>query len=253
MRFIEDYSDERQKTWCIHCGAVIANVEANRDHVPSKSLLSKALRKQGAKYDCGRDESDCYLPQVVVCQRCNSGFSRDETYLLCLLHAVLTGALYPDPDTHPEAANVLRSNRDIVRALKSAPAGQLSLFEDLDPFTLYPDPDRVGRVVLKNARGHAYHELGEPPKEVPAYVSFVPLMSMAVDDRATFEAIGGGLDGWPEVGSRMILRVANGVNLADGWIEVERGRYRYAVDWSCGVIVRTVIWEYLATETCWSP
>ena len=153
MQFIEDYSDERLKSWCIHCGTAISSVKANRDHVPSKSLLSKALREKGAKYDQGRGDSDGYLPQVLVCQRCNSGFSRDETYLLCVLHAVLAGSLYPDPETHPEAANVLRSNRDIVRDLKKAPGGQRLLFDDFPPFTLYPDPERVGRVILKNARG----------------------------------------------------------------------------------------------------
>ena len=89
-----------------HCGAKIANVKANLDHVPSKSLLSKVLRQRGTKYDQGRGEPDSYLPQVVICERCNSGFSRDETYLLCVLHAVLAGSLYPDPKTHPDAANV---------------------------------------------------------------------------------------------------------------------------------------------------
>ena len=250
MLFVEDYSDERQKAWCIHCGAVLANVEANRDHVPSKSLLSKALRQQGAKHDRDRVEPGGYLPQVDVCKRCNSGFSRDESYLLCVMHAVLAGSLYPDPETHPEAANLLRSNRDIVRSLKNASGGEM--FEDTHRFTLYPDRERVRRVVLKNARGHAYHELGEPLMEDPAHVCFVPLMSMACDHRATFEDIGGGLDGWPEVGSRMMSRVVNGVDLDRGWIKVERGRYRYAVD-SCGITVRTVIWEYLATETYWTP
>ena len=253
MLYIEDYSDERLKAWCIHCGTVIAAVKANRDHVPSKSLLSKGLREKGARYDRGRGEPDGYLPQVLVCEHCNSGFARDETYLLCVLHAVLAGSLYPNSNTHPEAANVLRSNRDIVRALKDAPGGQMILFEDLQPFTLYPDPDRVRRVVLKNARGHAYHELGEPLMEEPTHLNFVPLMSMASDDRASFEDIGSGLSGWPEVGSRMTLRVVEGEGLAGGWVKVEKDRYRYAVDWSSGIIVRTVIWEYLATETYWAP
>ncbi|MDE0627305.1 MAG: hypothetical protein OXH99_12970 [Bryobacterales bacterium] len=253
MLFIEDYSDERLKAWCIHCGAALGSVKANRDHVPSKSLLSKALRRKGAEYDRGGGEPDGYLPQVTVCRRCNSGFSPDENYLLCVLHAVLAGSLYPDPKTHPEAANVLRSNRHIVRGLRNPHGGQGFLFDDIQPFTLFPDLERVGRVVLKNARGHAYHDLGQPLFEKPAQVSFTPMLSMAGHERAAFEDTGGGLDVWPEVGCRMTLRVLDGVAMAGGWVEVEEGRYRYAVDWSSGITVRTVIWEYLATETHWAP
>ena len=252
MLYVEDYSDERQKTWCIYCGAKLANVEANRDHVPTKSFLSKELRDKGACYDRGCGESDYYLPQVEVCKGCNSGFSGDETYLLCVLHAVLAGSLYPDPNTHAEAAKVLRSNRDIVRTLKLEQDTQMSLFDHPYSFTLYPDFDRVARVIVKNARGHAYHELGEPLFDNPTNVTFKPMISMSYSDRAVFENIGGDLDVWPEVGSRMTLQVINGPNLAGGWIEVEAGRYRYALDWSIGTTVRTVIWEYLATETYWA-
>ena len=252
MQYVEDYSDQRQKAWCIHCGTAIADVDANRDHVPSKSLLSKRLRRLGAEYDRGGGEADAYLPQVLICKECNSGFARDESYLLCVLHAVLAGSLYPDAATHPEAANVLRSNRDVVRSLKCGSGGEMHLFDCLDPFTLYPDADRVARVVLKNARGHAYHEIGEPLMEMPAWVRFAPLDSMGEIERGRFEEIGGGVDVWPEVGSRMTLRVVDGVGLAGGWMEVEKDRYRYAVDWSSDVVVRTVIWEYLATETCWA-
>ena len=199
--------------------------------MPSKSLLSKKLRKEGAKYDRGRGGPDGYLPQVVVCEDCNSGFSSDENYLLCVLHAVLAGSLYPEATAHPEAANVLRSNRHIVRALKRASRRQIPLFDNPQPLTLYPDSGRVGRVVLKNAKGHAYHELGEPLLEEPSHIWFGPLMSMSCGDRATFEQIGGGVDVWPEVGSRMTVRVLGELGQAGGWVEVEEGRYRYAIDW----------------------
>ena len=49
----------------------------------------------------------------------------------------------------------------------------------------------------------------------------------------------------------MLLRVVNGEGMSGGWIEVEPKRYRYAIDWSSGVTVRTVIWDYLATEVRW--
>jgi len=253
MRYIDDFTDERLKAWCIHCGAAIADIESNRDHVPTKSLLTKKLRERGVKFDRGADDEFGYLPQVVVCRRCNSGFSPDENYLLCVLHAVMAGSLYPDPAKHPEAARVLRSNRHVVRSLKKRPDGQLPLFDDPQPFTLYPDTERVRRVILKNARGHAYHEIGEPLLDAPVHVAFVSLEQLSAEQRGAFEstATGAGLAAWPEVGSRMMVHLIDGEALVGGWIVVEPSRYRYSVDWSDGVTVRTVIWEYLATETRW--
>jgi hypothetical protein len=251
LRYVEDYSDDRQKAWCIHCGASIADVPSNRDHVPTKSLLSKALRMRGVEYDRGAPDEFGYLPQVLVCRRCNSGFSEDENYLLCLLHAVMAGSLYPDSAEHPEAAAVLRSNRHVVRALKAGPDGQLPLLDDAQPFAVCPDQRRIERIVVKNARGHAYHEIGEPLLEAPAHVRFLPIESLSRESRNGFESIEAGVDLWPEVGSRMLLRVVEGHGLAGGWIEVEQNRYRYAASWSQGVTVRTVIWNYLATETHW--
>lgn len=253
MREIEDFTDDRLKTWCIHCGSAIADVESNRDHVPTKSLLTKALRERGANYDSGLDDELDYLPQVTVCRHCNSKFSPDENYLLCVLHAVMAGSLYPDPTKYPEAATILRSNRHVVRSLKNRPDGQLLLFDDLQPFTLFPDPDKVRRVIVKNARGHAYHEIGEPLLEAPEHVAFVPLAVLSSDQRDAFEAVGTAteLAVWPEVGSRMTVHLLDEEAMVGGWITVEDGRYRYSIDWSGGVTVKTVIWEYLATETRW--
>lgn len=254
MRYIEDFADERLKAWCIHCGEVIADIKSNRDHVPTKSLLTKELRERGAEFDRGAGEEVDYLPQVLVCRSCNSGFSADENYLLCVLHAVMAGSLYPNPATHPEPASILRSNRHVVRSLKGQPDGQLPLFEDLQPFTLYPDTERVRRVIVKNARGHAYHEIAEPLLEAPAHVGFVPLEQLSQEQRSAFESTGAGtgLAGWPEVGSRMTVHLVEGEAMVGGWIMVEPGRYRYSVDWSDGVTVRTVLWDYLATETRWN-
>ena len=80
MLYIEDFSYERLKGSCICCGAAIASVIATREHLPSNSFLSKALRRKGAEFDRGLDEPDGSLPQVVVCEGYNAGFSGDETY-----------------------------------------------------------------------------------------------------------------------------------------------------------------------------
>ncbi|OCX66855.1 hypothetical protein BFP70_04035 [Thioclava sp. SK-1] len=253
MREIEDLTDTRLKAWCIHCGAPIANVESNRDHVPTKALLSKALRKRGAAYDRGSGDELDYLPQVTICKPCNSGFSPDENYLLCVLHAIMAGSLYPDPATHPEAASILRSNRQVVRSLKNGPDGQFLLFDNLQPFTLYPDFDKVRNVIIKNARGHAYHETGEPLLEEPDHVAFTPLDRLNPEQRSGFEAVGFNpeLSVWPEVGSRMMVHLLDDKTIVGGWITVEADRYRYSMDWTGAITVKTVIWEYLATETRW--
>lgn len=253
VREIEDFSDDRLKAWCIHCSAVIADTESNRDHVPTKSLLTKALRERGARHDRGAGCEMDYLPQVTVCRRCNSSFSPDENYLLCVLHAIMAGTLYPDPTKHPEAAAILRSNRHVVRSLKSGPDGQLLLFDNLKPFTLYPDTGKIRRVIIKNARGHAYHEIAEPLLEAPVHVAFVPLDQLTIEQRSAFESAGacGELAVWPEVGSRISPQLLDGEAILGGWITVEPGRYRYLVEWSECVTVRTVIWEYLATESRW--
>jgi hypothetical protein len=106
---------------------------------------------------------------------------------------------------------------------------------------------------VKNARGHAYHEIGEPLLELPDHVAFVPLVQLSPEQRDAFETVGTGaeLAVWPEVGSRMTVHLLDEEAMVGGWITVEPGRYRYSIDWSDAVTVKTVIWEYLATETRW--
>lgn len=253
MLYVEDFSDERHKEWCIHCGARSVIVETNRDHVPTKALLTKAMRLRGAARDRGDGDPKDYLPQVVICKACNSGFSNDEAYLVCLLHTVFAGTFYPDPGVHPEAANFLRSNRGIVRELKSLTEARADTSQKYDPFTVFADARKISRVVTKNARGHAYYEIGEPFFGDPSRVAFQTFGSMSADQRRAFEQAGDQpQDVFPEVGSRMMHRVVGAGVAPGGWIVVEPGRYRYSVDWSQCVTVRTVIWEYMATETSWS-
>ena len=116
-----------------------------------------------------------------------------------------------------------------------------------------PDTARIRRVIIKNARGHAYHEIGEPLFEAPEHVVFLPLARLSADERDAFESTGTGSDlaAWPEVGSRMTMHLLDEETMVGGWITVEPGRYRYSINWSDAVTVKTVIWEYLATETRW--
>jgi len=79
VREVEDISDSRLKCWCIHCGDTLDGSDSNRDHVPTKSLLTKAIRQRGAAYDGGADDELGSLPQVTVCRSCNSSFSGTRT------------------------------------------------------------------------------------------------------------------------------------------------------------------------------
>lgn len=253
MREVEDWSDERLKAWCIQCGRPAHEAKLSRDHVPSKSLLSKAVVEAGSKYDGGTGEPDDYLPQVLICEPCNLGFARDESYLKCVLHAVMAGSLRPNPAHHAEAANFLRSNRHFVRELQASIKAGDEENSIRHRFTLFPDMTRVERVVVKNARGHAYHETGEPLLHEPTQVWIRPFSRLSKVERDQFETQGSaGVDVWPEVGSRMMVRVTTGEGLANGgWIEVEPARYRYALDWTSGVSVKMVLWDYLAAEVRW--
>lgn len=117
-----------------------------------------------------------------------------------------------------------------------------------------PDMDRIRRVVLKNARGHVYFEYGEPMLDPPAHIWALPLESMSGAERRDFEGLQSqaSIAGWPEVGSRMMTRLATGEDMSGLWVAVQEGAYRYSVQPAGGGLrVRTVLSEYLATEVQW--
>src|SRR3546814_14853805 len=64
MERIEEFVDDRQKSWCIHCTRWLAGVETTEDHVPMKSLLVKPRPH--------------HLPVVTICRDCNTGFRSEE-------------------------------------------------------------------------------------------------------------------------------------------------------------------------------
>ena len=41
MRKLDDYSDERLKGACIHCGRGLSGNKTNKEHLPTKSLLTE--------------------------------------------------------------------------------------------------------------------------------------------------------------------------------------------------------------------
>ena len=236
MERIQEFIDASLRRSCIHCGALITS---SRDHVPSKCLL--------------REPHPVNLPVVGICSDCNNGFAADEEYLFLFLSCVLAGSTDPDSQENPKARRALRHHDKLRRRIelsktmgKSINGGNQCIWT--------PETDRIARVVVKNARGHAYYEYAEPILGEPAHVWAVPLESLTVSQREAFENIHGDrtIAGWPEVSSRMMTRVTTGQDLVDGWVIVQDGVYRYGLE-RCGtILVKSVLYNYLATEVCWN-
>jgi hypothetical protein len=88
----------------------------------------------------------------------------------------------------------------------------------------------------------------------PHHVSNYPLEALTAAERRIFEDASDTdhLAVWPEVGSRMMTRVITGQDLAGPWVVVQDGIYRYSVAQRGGLVVRSVLYEYLATEVQWN-
>ena len=245
MDQVKEFVDSRNKGFCIHCGESIRTAEANRDHVPTKGLLNPPYPEN--------------LPVVEVCRQCNAGFSSDEEYLIAFLGSVLSGSTRPDPVRFPTAASILARSPLLGRRIDRSQTVQGNLSGDAK--VLWgPELDRIERVIVKNARGHILYEIGEPMLGQPSHVWSCPIPTMGTQQVAQFENIPM-LSVWPEVGSRMMMRGVltfndpengQGVYIDDGWQDVQDGVYRYAVVPLPGqVLVKTVIYEYMATEVVW--
>lgn len=235
MDEIEEFVDERHKSWCVHCGQALIDVVVNRDHVPSKSLLLEPYPEN--------------LPCIGICKPCNEGFSRDEEYTIAFLGSVLAGSTEPARQSNPVAARILRRSAKLRERIDRAQTQYTTLGGKMRSVWI-PEAERIKHVVLKNARGHAFFEYGEPMLQEPGRIWFAPLELLTMQEREDFQRIDtGGV--WPEVGSRMLTRVMTGQDMSDGWVIVQDGVYRYTVA-QCGVmLVRSVLFEYLATEVHW--
>lgn len=230
MEKVQNFGDNRNKGWCVHCGGA----NESRDHCPSRVFLDKPYPED--------------LPASPACESCNNSFSQDEAYVAALIESVLAGAADPDRITRPKIAEMLRRNPSLGEAIN---AGRSETNEG----TVFDvDQQRVRRVVLKLARGHAAFEFNEPRIDEPDYVAAKPLMLMTEQERSAFENGEGDLAVWPEVGSRAMNRllIVGSEVLSDGWLHVQNERYRYRVGQEGGGLnVRLVIREYLACEVIW--
>jgi hypothetical protein len=243
MEQLTNFADDRLVTNCIYCGAI----DDSRDHVPSRVFLDAPFPSN--------------LPVVQACRACNNGLSQDEEYVACLLECVVAGSTNPADMRRPVAAAILRRSpalRARIEAAKTTTNEQVQ-------FSV--EEDRVKRVLLKLARGHAAFELARVCRDEPRWLWWQPLELLSDEARAPFEeAHVIGMFG--EVGSRSLQRamvVQPVIEASDGtktllgagllindWIEIQENRYRYlAVDDAEGVVIRIVIGGYLACEASW--
>ena len=200
MEQIPDYSDTRNKAWCIHCGDWLTETETNRDHVPSKSLLLKPYPVD--------------LPVVEICKACNTSFSQDEQYFVGFLGSVIAGTTNPDQQKIPTAKRILERNEKL-RARIGRSHNPFTTIGGQAKSVWMPETDRINNVIIKNARGHAMYEYGEPMLSEPVSIWSAPLELLRAEERQTFETVDfGGL--FPEVGSRMMTRVLTAQDLMDG-------------------------------------
>ena len=240
MEQLTDFSDSRNKGFCIHCGGALRTGESNRDHVPTKGFLNPPYPEN--------------LPVVDVCRKCNSGFASDEEYLIAFLGSLLSGSTTPDLVRFPKAASILSRSSRLRNRIARSQTVQGTLWGD--PEVLWePEFERIKRVIVKNARGHVLYEIGEPSLFAPSLVEILPFNRLSVRQKERFENVPRD-SAFPEVGSRMAQRlIIAGTSEAKvgGWLDVQNGVYRYAVSSMSGhVLVRTVLYEYLATEVMWS-
>ena len=235
MKYLNDCSDERLKGGCAHCGASMTNEPRTSDHIPSKVLLNSPYPEN--------------LMVVDACKKCNKSFSTDEEYAAAFLASVISGSSKPDASRFPSAAMslnrspILRSRIEQSRTIQKAPGSE-------DKVIWRPELDRIERVIVKNARGHAFYELGEPMLEEPTFVHIGPITELTPEQLDEFGTPHAHITGWPEVGSRHMQRIASDLHGPGGWVEVQRNAYRYAVDEFA--TVRIVLQEYLAALVGWS-
>ena len=243
MKSTKDYSDRRLKNACPQCGTAIGKGNRSSDHVPSKCLLRESEGSAENQYPSN-------LPVAFTCRDCNQRFSPDEQYFCVFLNCVLGGSTEPDDHDERRVRSALEKNSGLRARIEASKRS-----ETLDGqvyMTWIPELARVHRVIVKNARGHAFYEFGEPVLQEPDRVWATPLPQMTEAGCLDFEAGRSGLAGWPEVGSRMMQRLATGLDLHDGWVVVQPSVYRYRVDHDDGLVIRAILRDYLATEVHWA-
>ena len=186
----------------------------NKDHVPSKSLLTKPYPAN--------------LPVVQICAACNNGFSVDEEYLFLFLQCVLADSTDPACQTDSKIGRALQRHEKL-RARIDHSRREYKTMRGKTRSIWKPELKRINRVILKNGRGHAFYEQGEPILAEREHVWSAPLEALTTAESSEFGLVQGksvqpdGIEfaGWAEVGSRMMMRAITGQDLFGNWVIVQ--------------------------------
>ena len=236
MKQLKVFSDYRLQGYCVHCGEVIQEGEADREHSPTKSLLNEPYPQE--------------LPTVPVHRVCNNGYSLDEEYFGAFLASVICGSTDTDSEQFPAATRALKHSQRLRRRIELSRQVQGSLWGSSE-IRWIPEMERVNRVIVKNARCHVFFELDELVPQDPLVADIRPWRNLSLEEREQFQS-GPQSSLWPEVGSRMMQRIAIGDLQPGRWVEVQPDVYRYAVcQADGGTVVRMVLREYLVAEIGW--
>jgi hypothetical protein len=170
----------------------------------------------------------------------------DEQYMACLLDCLISGTTAPESVQRETVKKTLRAKPALAQRLKDAQ----KIVDGQAYFSF--ESERINNVVKKIAMGHALYELNLILEADEAEISITPLVMFDEEQQAEFEELrDSSLGLWPECGSRLLQRIAANPSCENGWIEVQPGRYRYAVIQADGVEVRMVFSEYLACIVRW--
>ena len=132
----------------------------------SRTSARRTTTSRPRRSSIGRSPTICRWWACALAATAASRSTRK--YLSVFLCCVLGGSTEPGRQADDRVARALDRNpflwSSIGGSRRTPPAG--------DPVKAYwvPDVARVRRVVVKNARGHALHELSEPARDEPAHV-----------------------------------------------------------------------------------
>jgi len=223
------YTSQRKfaRNGCIYCG----KAADTREHVPSKVFLNDSAGLEN-------------LSTIPACFECNNSYSNDEKYVACILD-VLKSKLYSNYSLNENMLRRLEKDWQLNDLIcKAIQANDENVFFDIDE-------SRLIRILTKLARGHAGYEFD--------YVRFDNLkikihydysFNLSDDDLYNFNCITK-FQISPEVGSRGIFIVENlekeEIAGYAFWNDVQKGRYRYRVDFNNqdGIFVKIVIYDFL--------